>query len=77
MITQEFKDKTLAGLKDRIDGEVLSLVPTHPNYTKFVEAVKVIIDWGLDQENGFVMEFNSDYTRMRKRLIHTYSKFTR
>lgn len=34
---------------------------------KFIQAVKIIIDWGDDLSNGFVLEFNNDYTLLKKR----------
>jgi hypothetical protein len=37
-----------------------------PQDIQKLAAIKIIIDWGLDQDNDFVIEFNSTYTRIRK-----------
>lgn len=33
---------------------------------RFIEALKFIISLRMDQNNGFVLEFNDDYTKFRK-----------
>lgn len=47
-------------------GTVIELKPGHPEYQNFIDAVKKIIDLELDISEGFQLEFNSTYTKMRK-----------
>lgn len=37
----------------------------------FVECVKTLINLSYDIKNGYMIEFNSDYTKLRK-LIYSY-----
>ncbi len=42
---------------------------THPNWPKTVQAIKYIIDWGMDNLHGFEITFNSSYTKFSKSII--------
>ena len=46
--------------------EVRPLDPTNSNYTRFVGVIKSIIDLKLDQSFGFNIEFNPNYTAIKK-----------
>lgn len=52
--------------------EVIIVPPDtkHPNYPKTVEAIKYIIDSGMDKLNGFEMEFNSAFTKYKKKNLN-------
>jgi len=58
--------KYLTGLPD---GEVVRLRTDHENYTVSVASIKSIIDKGLDNANGFFVEFSTDFMRVRKNII--------
>lgn len=68
-ITSEYKDKVLETFKIRPLGK-MELNKANDHYEKFVEAIKVIIDWGQDIDNGFWLEFNNDYTLVKKMSIN-------
>ncbi|MES2395635.1 MAG: hypothetical protein V4549_06515 [Bacteroidota bacterium] len=74
MITVDFKNDMLRKLIEREDGSVGPI--TGQDKEMKVEAIKIIIDWGQDVDNGFIVEFNSDYTRIRKRVITNKIKTT-
>ena len=40
----------------------------HVNYPKTINAIKYIIDYGMDVMHGFVITFNSDYSRFKKTI---------
>lgn len=67
MITVEFKNEQLKKLIAMDDGAIGALA--EPNVSEKIEAIKIIIDWGQDIANGFIVEFNSAYTKFRKRVI--------
>lgn len=67
MITFEFMDKLLTSLMQKEDMEIVHLSHMHSNYEKTVEAIKYIIDYGVDTSNGVILEFNSNYTQVTKR----------
>jgi hypothetical protein len=46
--------------------EIRPLDPNSPNYNRFVTTCKALIDAKLPQEWGFEIEFNPDYTKMKK-----------
>lgn len=46
--------------------EIRPLDPSNENYNRFVGVVKSIIDLRLDESFGFKMEFNPDYTKLKK-----------
>jgi len=66
-IESSFKNETLAALLAKSLNWQQKLDVNKFDYAPFVEACKVIIDWGEDIENGFILEFSSDYTTIRKR----------
>ena len=47
----------------------ISISPSSPNSAKFIEAVKIIIDFGEDVRNGFSLTFNGSYTKLKKSLL--------
>lgn len=66
MIDVEYKKVVLQKVVDHKIGTI----DVHPVKNRsFIEAVKIIIDWGQDLENGFVLEFNDHYTKLLKRKI--------
>lgn len=66
MITVEYINKVFYKCTQMRCGEILQMNPSHPNYADFIEAVKSIIDVELDLQNGFQLEFNSNYSKMKK-----------
>lgn len=64
-VTVDYKNFILHDLK-KMPCRIKALRTDHPSYAMFVAAVKIIIDWGEDRLNGFCVEFNSTYTRMKK-----------
>lgn len=74
MITTDYKNRVLQGfIKLPVDNTV-ELSPKYAHYNNFVEATKIIIGWGQDVDNGFELEFNSNYTKVRKRNTIKYAK---
>lgn len=69
MITSEWKSEVLNIIQQKKDGEIISLTPSHINYNRFIEAVKIIIDWRQDNDNGFELTFNDSYTILKKRCL--------
>ncbi len=59
MITSDHKTQVLNKLRSMKDGEIRSI--SNP---MDIEAVKIIIDWGQDRQNGFSVCFNSSYTKI-------------
>lgn len=49
--------------------KIITLKKEHETYPKYIEAVKTIIDYGHDAVNGFVLEFNSDYSKLKIMFI--------
>ncbi len=52
-----------------IDLDVVTITPpdtSHPNWPKTVQAIRYIIDAGLDKLNGFNLDLNSSFTKFRK-----------
>lgn len=70
MINVELKNNTLIDAIKMADGEIKPLKKVHENYNATVEAFKIIIDWEEDRKNGFILEFNSDYSKIRKRIVN-------
>jgi len=68
IITVDYKNKLLESHKSNAFGD-LKLDKTNAFYEQYVEGTKIIIDWGQDVENGFRLEFNNDYTILRKKRI--------
>lgn len=65
--TQELiYNKTFDILKNMQDGEEKTLSKNHTSYENFVQCVKHIIDTAQDWNNGFVLTFNSDYSKIKK-----------
>lgn len=58
--------KVLELLKDMDIGEVRRLDKTSANYDRFVHYVKQIMDKRIDRSFGFEIEFNGNYTALRK-----------
>jgi phage tail tube protein FII len=58
--------KVLELLKDMDIGEVRRLDKTSANYERFVHYVKQIMDKRIDRSFGFEIEFNANYTALRK-----------
>lgn len=46
--------------------EVRKLDNTSANYQRFIDTIKLIMDWRTDRLNGFELEFNADYTLLKK-----------
>ncbi len=67
METGNYIDTLITTFRRMSDGEVRVLKKAEKSYAKYIQTVKQIIDQGLDIYNGFEMEFNSDYSKIRKR----------
>jgi hypothetical protein len=67
MISGAYLDKIVYRCKQMKIGEIVPIKKGHPNYEEFVVTVKKMIDWELDLDNGFVIEFSNDYTSIRKK----------
>jgi len=67
-IETEYRKKRLDEFEYMGDMEIIKLVKDHPSYEKYVAAVKQIIDFGEDRQLGFQIDFNSDYTKVRKMI---------
>lgn len=52
------------------DPIVISYVVEKKEVADFVNKVKEFIDKELDIKNGFEIEFNSDYSKLRKRKLN-------
>lgn len=69
-ITLDYKNKTLR--------EIISYAPPIEIPTNsepsVIAAVKIIIFWKEDQSNGFLLEFNKDYSKIIKRPYPEYLK---
>lgn len=65
-ISVDYKNQVLEILKAIPDGEERPLKKEKPKYHDFVLAVKTIIDWGEDWKNGFTIDFNSEFTKIKK-----------
>jgi hypothetical protein len=46
--------------------EVRKLDNTSANYQRFIDTIKLIMDWRTDRLHGFELEFNADYTSLKK-----------
>ncbi len=64
-MTSDFKNQTLKTLINQEQG----VKPIPKGFDNFVEAVKLIMDWGQDIDNGFTITFNSDYSKIKKLKI--------
>jgi len=60
----EFIDTVLKNLQKLKSGEFIAPNKTHKNYTKFIEAVKTIIDENLTAGLDMELTFNEDYSRV-------------
>lgn len=66
LISSGYFDKIIRYCNDMAIGEEQKLDKNSPNYARFVEAVKMVMDWRLDHLQGFDLCFNADYTILRK-----------
>lgn len=58
--------KIEASINKMGDGSIQSLDKNHAGYENFVQCVKFIMDNSIDWNSGFVLCFNSDYSKIRK-----------
>jgi len=65
-IALDYKNHVLETCNRMADGQIIDLKKEHPKYAEFTEAIKIIIDWRQDRDNGFRLEFNNDYTKLKK-----------
>jgi len=61
-----YASRVLWLLREMAMDEIRPLDPTNYNYERFVGVVKSIIDLKLDQSFGFNIEFNPNYTAIKK-----------
>ena len=66
VLTTDCKNVVLADMISRVMDSVIELKKDRKAYAIFVRAVKIIIDWHQDLDNGFVLTFNDDFTSIRK-----------
>ena len=71
MITSDYKNKVLSGFIKMREG-IVGLDKKSKGYDNFVEATKIIIDWGQDMDNSFSLAFSNDYLRVQKSVIKIY-----
>lgn len=69
-ITVDYKNKTL---RDIIALPTPTEIKTNSE-PSVIEAVKILIDWKQDRDNGFLLEFNNDYSKIIKRPYPDYLK---
>lgn len=62
--------KISADYKNGLLSELIKMKTGEVHYTNDfkTEAIKIIIDWGLDVKNGFSITFSKDMTKIRKDL---------
>lgn len=62
--------KISADYKNGLLSELIKMKIGEVHYTNDfkIEAIKIIIDWGLDVKNGFSITFSKDMTKIRKDL---------
>lgn len=65
-INKDYKNKIFLGIKKMSDCEIKSLDVNNPGYQKLVEVIKEIIDKKIDVKYGFNVEFNQDYSKIKK-----------
>lgn len=53
-------------LKEMQGGEICPLGKNHVSYENFVQCVKYLIDTAFDFDNGFVITFSADYSKIRR-----------
>lgn len=61
-----YVSRVLLMLREMKMDEIRPLDKTNPNYDRFVNTVKSIIDLRMTQPFGFEIEFNPDYTKFKK-----------
>jgi hypothetical protein len=71
-ITTEYKDRVLERFNNIKVGSVMEIKTDNEHCLQFIETVKLIIDWGQDLDNGYVLEFNDDYTAVKKKGATQY-----
>lgn len=61
-----YASRVLWLMRDMNHDEVRKLDPGSPNYNRFVSMCKGLMDIKLPQSFGFEMEFNPNYTALKK-----------
>ncbi len=61
-----YASRVLWLLREMAMDEIRPLDPTNSNYQRFVNVVKSLMDIGLPEQFGFSVEFNPDYTKLKK-----------
>lgn len=61
-----YVSNVLSLCKEMESNEVRSMDKSHPNYQRFVNALKSIMNAKLDRTFGFEIEFNPDYSKFKK-----------
>jgi len=61
-----YASRVLWLLREMDMDEIKPLDPTNSNYQRFVNVVKSLIDLKLPEQFGFYVEFNPDYTKLKK-----------
>lgn len=65
-ISSGYYSKCLDLIKSMSFGEIRQLDKKSPNYNRFVQTLKMLIDDRQDVLHGCNIDFNSDYSRFRK-----------
>jgi hypothetical protein len=61
-----YASRVLWLLREMAMDEIKPLYTTNSNYQRFVNVVKSLIDLKLPEQFGFSVEFNPDYTKLKK-----------
>lgn len=61
-----YASRVLWLLREMAMDEIKPLDPTNSNYQRFVNVVKSLMDIKLPEQFGFYVEFNPDYTKLKK-----------
>jgi hypothetical protein len=64
-ITTRFKNETLGWLTRLPKNRVIDLDTMSHDYKHRVAAIKTIIDWGQDKDNGIEVTFNETYSKIK------------
>lgn len=65
-ITTDYKNEQITRLKGFPFNKLISFDTKAHDYKQKVAAIKIIIDWGQDKDNGFELTFNDNFTKLIK-----------
>lgn len=68
IISADFYKDTAEYIKS-VPLDTVKNIPNISDRDMFIESCKLFIEWGVDVENGYELEFNNNYTKFRKRKI--------